>query len=120
MKNILTYVQECVYMCMYIHARVYLYVMHVHVLCVWREMYGRGHALMCAAPPLGQEWRFLKKLGTFFNLGTIFEIDSSTVLSTPQAPAGGAPSVTADPQRRRPPGALRRRIVYRTTAVTFS
>ena len=46
------------------------------MLCVWREMYGRGHALMCAAPPLGQEWRFLKKLGTFFNLGTIFEIDS--------------------------------------------
>ena len=46
------------------------------VLCVLRERYGRGHALMCAATSLGQERRFLKKLGTFFNLGTIFEIDS--------------------------------------------
>ena len=49
------------------------------MLCVWREMYGRGHALMCAAPPLGQEWRFLKKLGTFFNLGTIFNFYSTLV-----------------------------------------
>ena len=32
---------------------------------------------MCAAPPLGQERRFLKKLGTFFNLGTIFNFYST-------------------------------------------
>ena len=31
-------------------------------------------------PPLGQERRFLKKLGTFFNLGTIFNFYSKIII----------------------------------------
>ena len=54
-----------------------------------------GHALMCAAPPPGPGTAFLKKLGTFFNLGTIFNFYSSTTVISGREV--GAPALVAWP-----------------------